>query len=223
MPTKIRYLLSYKATTGEKAAIYSGSQVVARLCGLRQKDVMSTGFPPLWYKLSKREKIKSLMSNLSPKYSLTVFREPKWCRKNRSLYLKAMKASTKINDLDAALRYPDPPQVIDMRNQVGANLRQDREHLPELRYEIVDRPNQGNIRIPIDLYDENVINLRGAEVAQPPEVAPVDPAMLPEHWRPNAVAATIRAQAVAGQPQPARVARPRVRPRPQRRVEDDID
>jgi hypothetical protein len=84
--TKVRFILKFKNGTQQ-----AGPAAVAYMCKLQQRNSLSTPFPLHWDRLSKLDKLRFIAAGLPKGYKFTIYREPKWCRKNRSLYLKALK------------------------------------------------------------------------------------------------------------------------------------
>ena len=71
---------------------------IALLCKFTQRSVLSMNYPIGWYKLSKIEKLKFLAAKLPKGHTLVVFREPRYCRKNRSMYLKNLHSGALIQN-----------------------------------------------------------------------------------------------------------------------------
>ena len=127
MPTKLRFILQNR--DGSK---YTGPMAVAWLCKLSQKNALSMQYPIGWGELKKAEKLKFLAARLPKGYTLVVFREPRYCRKNRSLYVKTLHGEQPV----IVVEEPRQRVAID-----GIGL--------QYNWEV---PN-GNIRIPVPLPD----------------------------------------------------------------------
>ena len=93
VPTKLRVILQQR--DGRK---YTGKMAIALLCKFTQRSVLSMNYPIGWYKLSKIEKLKFLAAKLPKGHTLVVFREPRYCRKNRSMYLKNLHSGALIQN-----------------------------------------------------------------------------------------------------------------------------
>ena len=86
MSSKIRYLLLCPNDD-----IIHGSKVIAALCKMVQRNVYNLQLPEGWLTLKTQDKLKFLAKSMPKGYELLMLREPKWTRKNKSLYQKVLR------------------------------------------------------------------------------------------------------------------------------------
>ena len=84
MPSKLRYVMYMPGET------LRGSQAVAMLCKMMQKNLFQLELPKTWKKFRTRERLEWLSQFLPVQCKFIMIREPKWTRKNRSRYIKAV-------------------------------------------------------------------------------------------------------------------------------------
>lgn len=147
MPTKTRYVLR---THG--GYVYTGKMAVALLCKEMSKLAMSADMPANWKELSSRRKLAFLALRMPKNNTLLIFQEPRWCRKNKSLYIKAIQNRGKIArdlpphvgeaplGLEEARRLYDPPRVAGLRPPAPRN-RPNNQALPPIQRQAI-LPNE---------------------------------------------------------------------------------
>lgn len=110
MPTKTRYILKLRDGT-----MHTGKIAVAIVCKSINKLALTAIFPPHWADMPTSAKLRFLAANMTKGTTLTIYREPRYCRKNKSLYLRAVRRRAAGEDAFGAepLRWEDelPPQV----------------------------------------------------------------------------------------------------------------
>jgi hypothetical protein len=94
MPTKTRYVLRTR-----EGSVYTGKTAVAILCKAMSRVAMSADMPDDWKGWSTRKKLKFLAARLQKGNTFLIFQEPRWCRKNKSLYLKAIARRDQIDQM----------------------------------------------------------------------------------------------------------------------------
>jgi hypothetical protein len=87
VPTRTRYVL--KTKNGE---IYTGKNAVSMVCSRMSAVALTVDLPLGWKQLSTPEKLAVIAKHLPKGTTLMIFKEPRYCRKNKSLYLRAIKA-----------------------------------------------------------------------------------------------------------------------------------
>ena len=91
MPSKLRYVMYMPGET------LRGSQAVAMLCKMMQKNLFQLELPKTWKKFRTRERLEWLSQFLPSQCKFVMIREPKWTRKNRSRYIKAVHTGQSMN------------------------------------------------------------------------------------------------------------------------------
>jgi hypothetical protein len=86
MSSKIRLLLLCP-----NFQILNGSKVIAALCKMVQRNVYNLQLPDGWLTLKTQDKLKFLAKSMPKGYELLMLREPKWTRRNKSLYQQVLR------------------------------------------------------------------------------------------------------------------------------------
>ena len=89
MSSKIRLLLLCPNNE-----VLNGSRVIAALCKMVQRNVYNLQLPEGWPTLKTQDKLKFLAKSMPKDYELVMLREPKWTRRNKSLYQKVLRGET---------------------------------------------------------------------------------------------------------------------------------